>query len=311
MRVYTRPLAISLAILNVILIAPLATAGFIRIDSGLQSNRHSDETTPGLTNNGSSGAIPIESKTFDGVSTSPLPFNLNVFGTSYSNFYVNENGSISFGSAFSGTPGSVSLEDALVPVIAPFYADVDTTISSPPIFHVISNGSFENDVGETRKTLVASWEDVGYQGQTPGGTNRNTFQLVIEEISDMTGNLGDFRLEFNYGLGLTFPLTWETGNNDGGTNGLGGNAAQAGFFDGFGVGYFLPGSAVPGALISQDCNLATSLLCNDHIFEFLGGVPHLNGVPLVATTVPEPGTLWLFAMGSIVLLARRKSKVDL
>ena len=55
-----------------------------------------------------------------------LPFPINFIGKVYNNFYVNNNGSISFGSPVSEfTPSA--FPGAPAPIVAPYWADVDTT----------------------------------------------------------------------------------------------------------------------------------------------------------------------------------------
>lgn len=54
-----------------------------------------------------------------------LGFSINFGGQSYSQLYVNNNGNLTFGTSLSQyTPST--LEDLSLPIIAPFFADVDT-----------------------------------------------------------------------------------------------------------------------------------------------------------------------------------------
>ena len=70
------------------------------------------------------------------------------------------------------------------------------------------------------------------------------FQLVLVDRNDL--GAGSFDIEFNYG-----PMDRDSGQASGG-NGqcLGGTAARVGYTDGFGESYELPGSGVPGGLLS-------------------------------------------------------------
>src|SRR5207247_463688 len=89
-------------------------------------------------------------------------------------------------------------------------------------------------------------------------TNKqNSFQVVLIDRSD-TGT-GNFDIELNYGQ-----IQWETGDASGGSNGLGGSSARAGFSNGTGQsGAFLelPGSAINGAFL--DSNAVTGLIHNN------------------------------------------------
>jgi len=274
----------------------LAQARSIRVDETLQLFDVS-----GVTNDGSSSAIDIQSyNTFDDinfVASDPLPFNVNVFGTSYSSFYVNENGSISFGGGFSGRPGNSDPANAGVPVFAPFLADVDSSLGG-----TVSHGFFtgENEISIT-------WSDMSYLGQAPGDNRSVTMQIIIRDISSQTGALGDFRIEFNHGSDFDGSMQWETGDLDGGTNGLGGMSALAGFWDGSGVGYELPGSGVNGGLLGDGfCSGPNGgPACFDFDFEFRSGIAYFaDGTPIFP--VDEPPLLALLFMG-LCMLARRRS----
>src|SRR5205823_147329 len=60
----------------------------------------------------------------------PLGFNADFFGTTYTSAYVNNNGNITFNQPlFAFTP--FSLLTTATPIIAPFFADVDTRSGNP------------------------------------------------------------------------------------------------------------------------------------------------------------------------------------
>ena len=59
-----------------------------------------------------------------------LPFTVNYFGTSYSSAWVNNNGNLTLTGPLS-TFSPFPLLDTNTPIIAPFFADVDTTGTSP------------------------------------------------------------------------------------------------------------------------------------------------------------------------------------
>src|SRR5438105_4110799 len=54
-----------------------------------------------------------------------LPFSINFFGTTYTSVYVNNNGNLTFTGPLS-TYTPFGLSGGATPIIAPFFADVDT-----------------------------------------------------------------------------------------------------------------------------------------------------------------------------------------
>jgi hypothetical protein len=83
------------------------------------------------------------------------------------------------------------------------------------------------DLDPTTKTFTATWDDVGYYNTH---TNKlNAFQLSIQEIDAQ----GDFNITFRYEA-----VNWVTGDASGGSNGLGGTVAHAGYSAGDGTHFF-------------------------------------------------------------------------
>lgn len=306
------PIATCVCVLLLAALSETSEARSIRVDDTLQEFQFTGGLAPPinvLSGDGSSPAVPIQSYNLDtGGSpdfSSPLPFSVNVFGVTYSSLYVNENGNLSFGGAFGGRPGNSDPSNAGVPVFAPFFADVDSDLS--PFGGSISHGFFPEING-----IAVTWSSVGYNGQDAAADPRRvSMQVVIIDISDMTGVAGDFRFEFNY-EGGSGGMAWETGDADGGVNGLGGMSALAGFWDGAGLGYEIPGSGVNGALLGDACGPnSLALSCNDYFFEFRNGVPvFLDGTPVIdPAPVPEPGILALFGIGLAAMGLCRRRKI--
>jgi hypothetical protein len=168
-----------------------------------------------------------------------LPFAINFFGNTYDHFYVNNNGNITFESALSTyTPRAFPIANQ--PTIAPWWGDVDTRGA-----HLNASGSYlgTNNVyvgSPNADTVVITWDKVGYFNTQ---TNKiNDFQLVIRNRAD-TG-AGNFDFDFRYKQ-----LEWTTGSASGGSNGLGGTPAQAGYDDGRQTNYLtLPGSRTADVL---------------------------------------------------------------
>jgi hypothetical protein len=167
-----------------------------------------------------------------------LPFSLNFFGTNYNKFWVNNNGNVSFNgplSTFTPNPFPQSNQ----PLIAPWWADVDTRNLASGLVYI---GTLEVS---NRTAVAVTWNDVGYFSNAVNKTNN--FQLVLIDRND-TG-AGNFDIEFRYDR-----LEWTTGSASGGSNGLGGVPAQAGYDAGDGVNFF----TLPGSRTGDVLNLATT-----------------------------------------------------
>ena len=195
-----------------------------------------------------------------------LDFELNFFGNNYSELYVNDNGNITFEVPLTDYTAFV-IEQSEAKIIAPFFADVDTTSAGSPI-------SYGHDNVNGRPAFGVNWIDVDYYVGSVEHKNRNDFQLVLIERSDISP--GDFDIEFNYGK-----IQWESGSESGGDiDGLGGISARVGWSNGLsnqGKFFELPGSGINGALLD---NGSSSLIKNSYntnapgryIFEVRNGI---------------------------------------
>ncbi|MCC5636154.1 PEP-CTERM sorting domain-containing protein [Nostoc sp. CHAB 5844] len=163
-----------------------------------------------------------------------LPFQINFFGNTFNNFFVNNNGNVTFRSRLSTfTPNPFPIANQ--PIIAPYWSDVDTRCATCGEVYVASPNS---------NTVVVTWNNVGYYSLHDDRTN--AFQTVLRNRSD-TG-AGNFDIEFRYQS-----LEWTTGDASGGVNGLGGIPAQAGFDAGDNLNFFtLPGSRTAEILNIQN-----------------------------------------------------------
>ncbi len=186
---------------------------------------------PGFTSN----SLPAEDDAPSQVGN--LGFTINFFGVRASSVFVNNNGDITIGQPLSQfTPTSLNSNNGGIPIIAPFFADVDTRVGP-----VVTYGA-----GTLcgLPAFAVNYIGVGYFDMHLDKTN--SFQVILIDRSD-TGQ-GNFDIEFNYNS-----IRWETGDASGGTNGLGGESARVGYSNGTGVsGTFaeLPGSGVPGSFLN-------------------------------------------------------------
>lgn len=218
-----------------------------------------------------------------------IGFNVNFFGTTYSQLYVNNNGNVTFDASLS-TFTPFSLLSTNRAMLAPFFADVDTRVGN-----VVRYGQ---DTLNGRNVFGVNWIDVGYYSQSTD--KLNSFQLIITDRSD-TG-AGNFDFEFNYDQ-----IDWETGDASGGTDGLGGSCARAGWSNGVSASYEIAGSAICGSLL--DTNGASGLIYNSlnsntagqYIFSVRNGQ--------IVNPIPEPGALALLGIGlaGLGMMRRRKS----
>ncbi|MFT6397054.1 MAG: cysteine-rich repeat protein, partial [Bradymonadia bacterium] len=152
---------------------------------------------------------------------------LNFFGTSYTELYLNTNGNMSFGGSLSTfTPFAFP---GATPMIAPYFADVDTRIlrgtadeQNRVFYHL--------DTASSPARFIATWYDVDYfsGGRAPGS---NTFQAILTVRNDRAA--GDFDVEFRYDT-----INWTTGDASEGVGGFGGTVARVGFDAGDGSNFF-------------------------------------------------------------------------
>ena len=214
-----------------------------------------------------------------------LPFQVNFFGTTYSSFFINNNGNVTFNSPMS-TFTPFQIEARTPPIIAAFLADVDTRGGNSGL----TTYSQRTVDFQGRPAFCISWIDVGYYSVRTD--KKNTFQMLLVDRAD-TGS-GNFDIVLNYSR-----ILWETGDASGGRNGYGGTSAGAGFSAGNGdpsAFFQFPGSLVNGALL--DTNPATGLVHHSrnsnilgrYIFNVRNGRPDITPPVSIATVTPPPNS---------------------
>lgn len=131
-----------------------------------------------------------------------LPFTFDLYGTSYTSLYINNNGNITFNSPlswYSATGFPIS-----TPMIAPFWGDVDTRNGHGEVWYYIDAHAF-----------YVTWLEVGpYNAYNTYSTGlQNTFQVVITDGTDPVVQDGN-NIGFFYG-----EMGWTAGSASGGTAG--------------------------------------------------------------------------------------------
>ena len=162
---------------------------------------------------------------------------------------MNNNGNTTFtGPLAAYTPFGIT--GVSTPMLAPFFADVDTRNSNSGVVQ------YGQSVIDGYNVFGVNWIDVGYYNRS---TNKlNGFQLIITDRAD-TG-AGNFDFTFNYDT-----IKWETGSASGGINGFGGSSASAGWINGTGMAYQFPGSQVSRTLIDGGSNALVSNSLNSNV----------------------------------------------
>ncbi|MGD9881880.1 MAG: nidogen-like domain-containing protein [Reyranella sp.] len=91
--------------------------------------------------------------------------------------FLNYNGGVSFGEAVTRfTPTTIS--GGGVPMIAPFWADVDIRNDTPPPGPNPGTNLIWWDLDPATKTFTATWDDVGYYAGHNDKTNAFQLRLV-------------------------------------------------------------------------------------------------------------------------------------
>ena len=217
-----------------------------------------------------------------------LGFTANINSTNYTQTYVNNNGNITFNGPLSTfTPSAIS-GGGFGPIIAPFFADVDTRASGSSL---VSYGS--STLGGFN-VFGVNYINVGVYNQQ---SIFNSFQMILTDRSDVAG--GDFDIQFNYDT-----IVWDAGTASGASQGglclttdTDCSSALAGYWTSNTSNATLLGSLVHGALIDGGANALVSNSLNSNVlgqynFQVRGG----SVVVDPPTGVPEPASLALVAI---------------
>lgn len=240
-----------------------------------------------------------------------LGFTIDFNGQKFSSVYVNNNGNVTFGAAnASYTPGPMTYY-AGAPIIAPYYADVDTRFA-------IYDRKIDSNVQGTVSFGQGHYSGASGLLGVPAYSNANAFGVTWSNVAAYTNNGVTDQPKFN-----TFQLLLIENGLAPGAFEIVFNEVSIQWLAGIASGSQL------GAVGFSDGKLGSGGLHFDVPFsgaaDLLDGQPHaLNkisdtGVPgqfamMVKTgqqdavSVPEPATLGLLSLGSLALIFGRRRR---
>jgi len=202
-----------------------------------------------------------------------LGFNFTLYGNTYDSLYINNNGSVSFGSGISafiptGPTG------AAAPIVSAFFGDVDTRNSLSGVVH------YQLD---TPGQLVVTWDDVGRYNSR--GDLLDSFQLVLRS-DDYVLPAGEGQIGFFYKN-----MDWDSTDTS--------HVAAIGFGDGSGNSTTLEGSLDSGL---------NDIVENHHIWFNADLVP----VPPSGVPEPASWAMMVGGFGLIgAAMRRRRTSVSI
>lgn len=200
-----------------------------------------------------------------------LGFNFCFYETDRSALYINNNGNVTFDAPYGSYVPTGFPSASVPPMMAPFWADVDTRNATGANTNLVWHRTFDSDSNGSPDVFVVTWDAVGYYNQN--NSSFNTFQLALALDPNFWGT--GLNAAFSYGN-----MSWTTGSASAGA------PATAGINNGDGVRFDQLGTFTTA-------NVA-SLANRDFFFNACEGV------------VPAPSALALLGLGGMVATRRRR-----
>ena len=226
--------------------------------------------------------------------TSVFPNGILLNGQTFTHLWVNNNGVLTFNTCwYEDTPADTFTNT----VISPFWADVATfagAVTPTPGGNSTGSNMVYYDLDTANRVFTATWDDVGYYipGVTNGlhnsGTDKlNAFQVQLIDRGASSGAGENFDIIFRYEA-----INWTTGSapEDGGSNGLGGRIALAGWASALNgtitAGQFLPASGDQNAMLTLDTTVGNYSVPGLYVYQVRNGtVTYATG----STGLPDAG----------------------
>lgn len=253
-----------------------------------------------MTGGGNAPNIGGSSGRNDDGYSGPISFNFStqfsLFGASYSNFFANNNGNITFTNGLAAFSPDIFNYPVGVntAIIAPFFADADTRYTGSGVMHL------NQSVAE--QTIV-TWDSVGYYNNNEPVTLFNSFQLVVRGAGYTVG-AGEGTIGFFWKT-----MGWDTGSRSGGN---GGQSGPFGYPAAVGLGDGLPyGPSNSYVLDFSMTDTIETVVENHHIWfnvNSLGGLEVVPPAPPPAVPEPETYAMLLAGLGLMGVTARRRKR---
>ncbi len=203
----------------------------------------------------------------------PLGFTIELYGNNYTSFYLNNNGNITFEGPVSIYSAEGFPQNTSRPMIAPFWADVDTRGGGSAEVHVARGTSSRGN-----PFVQIDWPGVGYYSYSTD--KLNDFSLYIED--DPNGDIVGF---------VYRDMEWTTGDASYGSGGFGGVPAEIGFDAGNGEDFLSFGRPNTPQALAEFADRTIAFRLNPY-----GGVfPAEPGIDGMTAELVDPATGQVYA----------------
>lgn len=200
-----------------------------------------------------------------------LGFDFCFYDEARSSLFINNNGNVTFNAPYSPFTPSGFPSSIVPPMIAPFWADVDTRNPTGADTNLVWHRTFDSDANGSPDVFVVTWDTVGRFSND--NSVFNTFQLALALDANFWGT--GLNAAFSYG-----DMNWTTGAVSGSA------PATVGINNGDGIRFDQLG-------LFSLANI-NNLDNRDFFFNACQGI------------VPAPSALALLGLGGMVVARRRR-----